>query len=347
MGGLRVGVIGLGYFSQFHLDGWLARDDVQVVAVCDRDPARVSRVADQTGAVPYVDAGEMLAVQDLDIVDIVAPPSTHSDLVWLALKEGRTIVCQKPFCTSIEEAEKVVFAAKTRGTRLIVHENFRFQPWHREIRDFLTSGRMGQVYQARFALRPGDGRGPKAYLDRQPAFQTMPRLLVYETAVHQIDLFRFFFGPIRSVYADLRRLNTVIAGEDAGMIICEHTNGVRSVFDGNRLSDHVADNPRLTMGESVIEGEGGSLSLDGFGTVQFRPFGAHNATDVPVKRPIIPQAFGGGCTAAVIDHVVDALAGKVPFENEAEEYLAVMHACDAAYVSAETGRKVVLQEGTG
>ena len=47
-----------------------------------------------------------------------------------------------------------------------------------------------------FRLRPGDGQGPRAYLDRQPYFQTMPRLLVVETAIHWIDTFRFLMGEV-------------------------------------------------------------------------------------------------------------------------------------------------------
>ena len=119
-------------------------------------------------------------------------------------------------------------------------------------------------------MRAGDGRGEQAYLDRQPYFQTMRRFLIHETAIHLIDVFRFYFGEIDSVTADLRRLNSNIAGEDAAIIVFNFKSGVCGLFDGNRLSDHIAADKRRTMGEMLIEGSNGSIRLDGNGNIFFR-----------------------------------------------------------------------------
>ena len=67
-----------------------------------------------------------------------------------------------------------------------------------------------------------------------------------------------------------RRLNPSIAGEDAGIILFDFAAGPRGVFDGNRLADHAAENRRLTMGELLIEGEGGTLALNGDGGISLR-----------------------------------------------------------------------------
>ncbi|MEZ5799859.1 MAG: hypothetical protein R3D29_04465 [Nitratireductor sp.] len=88
-----------------------------------------------------------------------------------AARPGLTIICQKPFCTSLAEARRTAMLAKERGAVLVIHENIRFQPWYRAIAEILTSGAIGQVYQAHFRLRPGDGQGKDAYLARQPAFR--------------------------------------------------------------------------------------------------------------------------------------------------------------------------------
>ena len=83
---------------------------------------------------------------------------------------------------------------------------------------------------ANFRLRTGDGWGEDAYLGRQPFFRDYPRLLVYETGVHFIDMFRFLFGEIETVSAHLRRLNPVIKGEDSGQIFLTFDNGVRGAL---------------------------------------------------------------------------------------------------------------------
>lgn len=333
---LRVAIAGLGYFSQFHIAAWRAHPNVRIVGACDPDPSKAKGHDFPCSA----SLGELIETHDPDIVDIIAPPPAHAALIGDAIAEGRWIVCQKPFATSLAEAQALAARALDANATLIIHENFRFQPWYRALKDFLSTGTMGRIYQARFALRPGDGRGPEAYLARQPAFQFMPRLLIHETGVHFIDLFRWLFGDVTSVYADLEQLNPAIAGEDSGLLLLGHESGVRSIFDGNRLGDHVAENPRKTMGELQIEGEGGTLTMGGDGALLFRPFGARDLTRIANPYPVDETSFGGGCVAALINHVIDArLSGKVP-ENLAHDYLHVAKACNAAYQSAETGQKI-------
>lgn len=338
---MKVAVVGLGYFSRFHLAAWHGIDGVTIVGGVDPSAAQ-RRWAKEAYSVPtFAGLSDVLDAAP-DVVDISAPPSAHLGLIGACAAKGRVLVCQKPFCMSLAEAETAVALAEERGATLIVHENFRFQPWHRTIKAFLESGRLGQVYSCQFNLRPGDGRGSDAYLARQPTFQKMPRFLMQETAVHFVDLFRWMFGEVQSVYAEIGRLNPVIAGEDTGVMILNHTGGVRSVFDGNRLADHVTDNPRRTMGVMWIEGEDGTLMLDGTGVVTFRPFGSQTPEILPQIEPVDEASFGGGCVAALIRHVADVVRDGGVYENEAADYLAVIRATEAAYASARTGAKVKL-----
>ena len=337
-----VAIVGLGYFSQFHLNAWDAHPDIRIAAVVDTDEALAQKVAADYKTAAFSDLAEMLEAVDPDFLDLVVPPATHAPLIKSALKTGRTIICQKPFGTSLEDAEAITAAAEAADTTLVIHENFRFQPWHRAAKRFLDSGRMGQIYSARFNLRPGDGRGSDAYLARQPSFQKMPRFLVQETAVHQFDTFRFLFGPVTSVYADLRQLNPVIAGEDAGVVILTHANGTVSTFDGNRLADHIAKDKRRTMGELVIEGDGGTLSLNGDGELWFRAFRSNTVEPVQITEPVDLSQFGGGCVRALIDHVVAATKTGATPENTAREYLETIRLVEAAYASAQKGTRISL-----
>ena len=302
---LRVACVGAGYFSQFHLSSWARIKDVEITGVAD---IRME-AAQATGYAAYGDTCAMLRAAKPDILDIILPPAAQAATIDLALAAGvRTIICQKPFCTSLKEAEDIAARAAQAQTHLIVHENFRFMPWNRAIKAEIARGGIGDVHQAVFRLRPGDGQGPDAYLDRQPYFQEMPAFLVHETAVHWIDTFRFLFGEPLSVYAELRRLNPAIAGEDAGYILFEHEGGVRSVFDGNRHLDHASDNLRRTMGEALIEGTGGVLSLFGDGRVEKRAFGAAKAE--VLLPPDTWNGFGGDCVHALQQHVVAGAAGR-------------------------------------
>ncbi|MFT4916382.1 MAG: putative dehydrogenase, partial [Yoonia sp.] len=242
----RVACLGAGFFSQFHHDGWRRLQDAQLIGVADHDLGK----ATASGHPPFNDLQQMLETTQPDIIDIILPPTAHANAISVAVKfDLKLIICQKPFCTSLTEARAMTALAKANGIRLIVHENFRFQPWFRTIKLAIQDGVIGEPMQATFRLRPGDGQGPNAYLERQPYFRTMPRFMIHETGVHYVDTFRFLFGNPTALYADLRKVNKVIAGEDAGFVTFDHPGGVRSLLDGNQNLDHGAANTRCTMGE--------------------------------------------------------------------------------------------------
>lgn len=336
---LRVGCVGAGYFSRFHYDAWDRIAEAQVIGACDRDhEALTARVPDIRH---FSDAGAMLDELDPDIVDIITPPPSHADLIHRAIDQGaRAIICQKPFCRDLSEATSLACAAEAAGIPLIIHENFRFQPWYRVLARMIRQGAFGDVMQITFRLRPGDGQGPDAYLDRQPYFQQMPRFLIHETGVHWIDTFRFLLGEPEAVYADLRRINPVIMGEDAGIVVFSYADGTRAVFDGNRLADHPATNRRRTMGECLVEGTNMTAFLDGEGRIHTRRFGENDWSDAGLIAP--ETGFGGDCVHALQTHVVDGLLNGAPLENLARDYLSVIRAELAIYESHETGRRIPL-----
>ena len=335
---LRVACVGAGFFSQFHIESWQRIDRVDLVGVCDIALAR----AKATGAPSFDDLSKMLSKTGPDVLDIILPPVAHAESIKMAIAQKvPTIVCQKPFCTSFVEAQEVTALAKAAGCQLIIHENFRFQPWFRAIKDAIAAERIGEVLQATFRLRPGDGQGADAYLDRQPYFRDMPQLLIHETGVHYVDVFRYLFGEATHVYADLRKVNPVIAGEDAGYVIFEHASGIRSVLDGNRCLDHAADNTRRTMGEGLIEGTKGTLTLTGDGAVSLRAFGDIDA--ITYLGPDDHDGFGGDCTHALQSHIVAGVLGDGLIENTAEDYLGVLAAEAAIYRSASENCKVAIR----
>ena len=342
MAKLRVAGIGAGYFSQFHLAGWRAIADVDLVGWCDRDRTRADAVASAHPVATFTSLAEMLESARPDLVDIVTPPDTHRDLVGEVAARRLPMICQKALAPTYEEAVALVDVAEAARATLVVHENFRWQPWYREAKRLLDVGHLGMLHSVAFRLRPGDGQGPRAYLDRQPYFQRMPRFLVFETAIHWIDTFRFLMGEVSAITARLRRINPAIDGEDAGYLVFEFEGGATGLFDGNRANDHVASNPRRTMGEMWLEGSAGVLRLDGDARLWWKP---HHGAERPHEYARGDDAqFGGGCVAALQRHVVAHLVNGAPLENRGREYLVNLRVQEAAYRSDETGRRIVLAE---
>jgi len=330
-------VVGAGYFSRFHFDAWVRCPQVELVGIADRDHASAERLA-STHKVEWYDCAEtMLDAQKPHILDIVTPPHTHLDLISLAADRGVNIVCQKPFCGTLDAAQQAVDLALAANVELIVHENFRFQPWYRAAKGKLENGELGKIYQITMRLRPGDGQGADAYLDRQPYFQKMERFLIHETALHLVDVARYLMGEVDNVWADLRQLNPAISGEDAGIVVMGFRNGARGIVDGNRLSDHVAQDRRRTMGEMLIEGANGILELNGDGELLFRRTGQNDIQRVSFEWS--DRGFAGDCVYNFISHVVDHHIQGLPLENRGIDYLANLKIEEAIYASAADGKK--------
>jgi predicted dehydrogenase len=339
----RIAMVGAGYWAQFQLEGW--RDaGAPVVALCNRSAANAAPLAARFG-VPqcFTSLTDMLDAVQPTLLDVVLPPEVQQGAVRAALERGIPTICQKPFGANLAQARAMTALAQQHATPLVVHENFRFAPWFRECRRLIDSGFFGRVHGITFRLRPGDGQGPQAYLERQPYFQAMPQFLVRETAVHFIDTFRYLLGEVEAVTARLRRLNPVIAGEDSGLIVFEFGDARSGLFDGNRLNDHVADNPRRTMGEMWLEGERGVLRLDGQARLWFKP---HHGAEIEHRYGgTRPGAFGGACTA-LQTHVLAHLREGAALENAAADYLANLHVQAAIYESHTTGMRVVMSRFT-
>lgn len=337
---LRGVAVGAGYFSQFHYDAWQRIPDVEMVALCDTSVTRARQAADRFGvARVYQDVTAMLDAERPDFVDVITPPATHREICAVAGDRGIHIVCQKALAPTFDEAVQIVDAAERAGVRLMVHDNFRFQPWHREIRRLLDAGAIGRLQAIAVRTRMGDGWQPDAYLARQPYFRTMPRLLVFETGVHLIDVVRYLGGEVRKVFAILRRHNPDIAGEDAGLLLLELESGATALWDASRYHESLAQNPRYTFGEFLIDGERGSLRLDEAGQLR-----VHRLGEAPRIHDYAHEdrGFAGDCCFQTLRHFVSCLRTGAPFETAGRDYLRTLVVQEAVYASAGRGEAVVV-----
>jgi predicted dehydrogenase len=110
---LRLGIIGLGGVSRFYVEAAdRARDDIELIAVCDRDPARLAPFTDRTALTAHTSADELLADGSVDAVVLDTPVATHVDLARAALRAGAHVCCEKPLALSVVEARDLAELAE-------------------------------------------------------------------------------------------------------------------------------------------------------------------------------------------------------------------------------------------
>jgi len=334
-------LIGAGYFSHFHLDAWQRMPGAEIVCVCDLEGAKARAAADKYGVREISsNARSVLDRDDIDFVDIATQSAGRRELVEMAVRRGLPIICQKPLGADFREAQRIIDIAKSSPVPFMVHENFRFQPWYREIKRLLDDGVIGhKLHNILMQTRMGDGWGEDAYLGRQPYFRTMLRLLVHETGVHFVDTFRYLAGEIVECSASLRRMNPVITGEDAALLRFRFASGAEAVWDANRYNESLADDPRYTFGELLVEADGGSLWLGFDGSIRVKKLGqpAYVHDYAPSRH-----GFAGDCVFACQQHFLDVVDGMAECETSVGEYGKSLLAVEALYESARRNRPVVL-----
>ncbi|MEZ4905365.1 MAG: Gfo/Idh/MocA family oxidoreductase [Spirosomataceae bacterium] len=323
--------VGAGYFAQFQYEAWGRIEEVEIVALCNRNTEKGQEVAAAFDIKKvYTDFEKMLSIEQPDFVDIITPPETHFSFCKIAADLGVDIIVQKPLAPTLQEAQELVNYCQQKGVRLMVHENFRFQPWHREIKKLIDNEEIGEVFSLNFRMRMGDGWQQDAYLARQPYFRTMPRLLIYETGIHFIDTFRFLAGDIKSVYAQLKRRNPDIAGEDAGMVFFHFQSGASGLYDANRYNESNAENARYTFGEFLIEGSKGNIRLYNDGKITLQLLGQQEKEHLYKHQKI---NFAGDCVYFTQRHFIDCLIENKSFETSGEDYLKNIEVQEAIYSS--------------
>jgi predicted dehydrogenase len=332
--------LGAGYFAPFQYEAWTQIPDVEITAIYNRTEAKARPIMAKYGIPRYYgDWRRMIDEERPDFVDIITPPETHEEIAAYAARRGTHVICQKPLAPTLNESRRIVDAAAAAGVRFMVHENWRWQPWYRAIKQVQANGTIGDFTHVHFLMRLGDGWGPDAYLARQPFFREYPRLLVYETGVHFIDTFRFLLGEVVSVFANLRRLNPVINGEDAGEVHLTFEGGATAIWDANRYNEVEAENPRFTFGQLRIDATRGHLAMDPESNVRIKPLG-QLAYSLEYERD--RTRFAGDCVYHLQRHFVDCMRSGQPFESHGQDYLRSIRVVEAAYESAARSEVVRL-----
>jgi len=331
---------GAGYFAAFQGEAWTRLPGVKIAAVADTDEARARQFAARWG-IPavYTSVADMLARERPAFLDIVTPPATHPALTEMAAAAGVNVICQKPMAPEPQQCLAMVEACEKAGVRLLVHENWRWQPWYREIKRLIDAGRFGRVFYLGFRLRCGDGRGPQPY-PAQPYFRDMERLLVYETLIHFLDTFRFLAGELRSVFCRTARVNPVIRGEDCALIQMVFGSGAQGLIDANRISGPPQPDP--AFGTFRLEGERGMVRMAPDG----RLFVTEHGGQESAHDYAVPQlGYRGDSVRAFQEHALACLRSGQQCESEGREYLKTMAAMEACYQSAARGLAVELDAG--
>jgi len=331
---LRIGVVGLGAAAQVsHIPALKRIDDLELVAVCDRDAEKTERVAQKFQIPRWTSRFDDLLIDDgLDAIDICTPNYLHAPMTIAALEAGKHVLCERPLARSGEEAHQMLKVAVKSDRVLMCAVQHRFRADAQLLRKFVEKGDLGPIFFAKAGWLRQRTAWDSDEWRRQK--RESGGGVVLDLGFQMLDLSLWVMGgpSVDSVTASVHRSKKGEV-EDSATAFLRLDNGATLTLE-------------LTWG-LLMEKDFAYLNLFGSGgAALLNPLRVHkgmhgtlvNVTPtMDTSRNQYKQSL-----ETQLAHFADALRkGQQPMGN-AQEILPVMQLMDAVYRSAELGKEVKL-----
>ena len=331
---LRIGLAGVGAAAQInHIPALKKIEDLELVALCDRDPEKVARVA-QKFQIPrsYTRFEELLSDEEVQAIDICTPNFLHAPMAMSALEAGKHVLCERPLARSGEEAAAMVKAAKKNDRILMCAVQHRFREDAQLLRKFIQNGDLGEIFLAKAGWLRQRTEWDSDEWRRQR--RESGGGVVLDLGFQMLDQALWILGGprVEAVTASVHRQRKGDVEDSATAFL--------------RLAGGATLSLELTWG-LLMERDFAYVNLFGTGgAALLNPLRIHkgmHGTLVNVTPTMPPPSNQyKQSIEAEIAHFADSLRKGGRPMGSAEEILPVMELMDAIYRSAEQGKEVRL-----
>ena len=340
----RVGIIGCGGITERrHGPIWSSmKGKAKIVALCDVSPERLSLMSEMLNVAEehrYTDYQQMLAKENLDIVDIATSHGTHEELAVAATEVGAHVVLEKPIARTVEEADRMIAAAAKKNVKLAVAHNQLFTPACRETVRIISEGVIGEPFLIRTEGLSSShvvGRGTDQHWRTTKAGGGGGPLI--DNGYHQLYRIRAWMNsPVKRVTARIGTFFHDIEVEDLALLLLEHENGGITSLQTGWCA------PSGAVGMEEIFGKKGSIKFGQSGSTPIAIWTTETRTwEKPELETEEPDRLGFPTFLRLYVEAIEK-DGTVPVSGEdAREILNIV---TSAYESGRTGKTIDLIEG--
>jgi predicted dehydrogenase len=349
---IRIGIIGTGSISQYHMEGYLEQKNVKVVAACDINEPVLKEFAKKY-SIPaiFTDYNEMLKMDELDAVSVCTWNNGHAPASIAALKAGKHVLCEKPTALNAQEAKLMEKASKESGKLLMIGFVRRFGKNTKVISDFIQSGMFGDIYYVKAGCVRRCGNPGGWFADKKRSGGGP----LIDLGVHMIDLAYFLMGKpkVRQVngavfskigarndvkmvdryrpafqddYCDVEDMAVAMVRFDSGAILQVETSFSQHVKEEKLTLELYGSKAGATMEpimEIFTEQDGYLIDINPQYSKDENPFVSNFKNEIA--------------------HFVDCISNGTPCLNPIEDGVELMKILDAIYESARTEREVIVE----
>lgn len=253
---LTVAVVGGGIGRSHIVEGYLPNPDkFRVVAICDIDAGKRDTLADEFGIERRVaNFDDLLAMDDLDVIDICTPPMVHRPMILAALAASKHVICEKPLVGSLAEVDEVIAAEKNARGRLMPVFQYRFGNGIQQVKAIIDAGLAGRPFvgtvetlwrrEADYYAVPWRGK-----------WKTELGGVLMGHAIHPHDMFCYLMGPLKSLFGRTATRVNPIEVEDCISASVELESGALGSFTASLGSADEITRIRLAFENVTIESD--------------------------------------------------------------------------------------------
>ncbi|KYH41335.1 MAG: hypothetical protein AYL32_006200 [Candidatus Bathyarchaeota archaeon B26-2] len=319
---IGAGLIGAGFAANIHANAYKRLPNVDVVAVYSRTAKRAEKFAkDHSLKAWYTDMDELLERQDIDVVSVAIPNYLHAQAALKAIEHGKHVIVEKPLTTTIEDADKVIEAAKKKGVKLMYAENILFSPSMRRAKEIIDEGAIGDILVVEARESHSGSHSPYALKKEYCGGGALMNLGVHPigAALWLID------SPVDRVYAEMGNLYHKLEAEDhASLFIRFKNNSLATIHASYTVKGGIDD--RVEM-----YGTDGSIYVDLFRVSPVKVYSEKGYSYVVEKATI-----STGWTLPSVDEV-----WQLGYEREIEHFVNCVINDEEPFPGGEFGKRVL------
>ena len=310
---------------------------IEIVADTDEDVAR--KIAREYGCRWTADYHEAVADSRVDAVLVCVPPFVHEEVVIAAARAGKHILCEKPLAPTVAGCDRMIQETKKAGAKLMVAENWVFDPLTTYVKARAADGTMGTLRRVHFAMGWPGPPGARFY--------DSPRVgrngVLLEDGIHLIAMSRTLLGSVKSVTARTRTVlpkRTLPQGEVASSVEDE----VSAILEFEDATSVLEATWLLNPGglHSQFHGDRASLVVQNPGWEKIQAFGVgsgvEGATDLAVPEFLVWAPCSRQSYHEEHQAFLRCLTGGAPIPYPGEQAREDVRIMELVYEAAESGR---------
>lgn len=313
---IRLALMGCGGIAQTHLEAIARVERVKLEVIQDVNPAAGEQAAAKYSCHFAKDTDDLLKDKSLDAVLVCTPPATHFGLVKQIVEAGKHVLCEKPFTTSLKDAEAIKALSARAGKLVMMASKFRFVSDVIEAKKFVESGVLGDIVLSEVIFC--------SVVSMEQRWNADPAVsgggVLIDNGSHAVDVIRYLVGPIKSVYAQAGKRTQNIRVEDTARLHFETETNIIGMVDLSwSLYKHTANYVNLFGTRGTVEVGWSQSSIWDAGEKSSRVFGGgYKKLDAFVRQ---------------MEHFADCIQGKTAPILGIDDALESVRVIEAAYTS--------------